>query len=169
MQQEVTFDDAMVRKYPEQIAIAIARDPQGKFNPITLGWAMNTSIDPPMLAVSIGTTRYSLEALRASSSFVVSFPSAAMVDDVVFFGRQSGREVDKLAACQTPTQPATKIDGVLLSDAVANFECERVSEHTTGDHVIFVGRVVAAHVHQDESVRRIYSLGNRQMGSVVPG
>ena len=65
-------------------------------------------------------------------------------------------------------QPATRIDSVLLADAVANFECTLESEHEAGDHVIFVGRVVAAHVHQDTSVRRIYALGNEQMSAVNP-
>ena len=37
MQIEAVYEEAISRKYPEQIVVAIARDPQGKFNPITLG------------------------------------------------------------------------------------------------------------------------------------
>jgi len=168
MQVEATYDQAMSRKYPEQIAIAIALDPQGKPNPITLGWVMNTSIDPPMLAISIGRTRYSLQAVRHSRQFVVSYPSAQMAADARFHGSRSGRDLDKLAACGTRTQPAKRVQGVILADAVANFECELEAELPTGDHVIFVGRVVASHVNSDPSVRRLYSLGDEQMGAVVP-
>ena len=169
MQVQTEYGEAMGRKYPEQIAIAIARDPQDKFNLITLGWIMITSGDPPMLAISVGLTRYSLEAIRHSRQFVISFPSVQMTDDALFFGTHSGRDTDKLAARQTPTQPATKVDGVLLADAVANFECELESELTTGDHVIFVGRVVAAHANQDASVSRLYSRGDELgLGGVVP-
>ena len=50
MQKQVTWAQARRIKYPEQIVIAIAKDASGKHNPITLGWAMQTSIDPPMLA-----------------------------------------------------------------------------------------------------------------------
>ena len=37
-----------------------------------------------------------------------------------------------------------------------------------GDHVIFVGRVVASHMHEDASARRLYALGNEQLGPVRP-
>lgn len=169
MQIAAEYTEALRRKYPEAVAIGIAIDPQGKPNPIALGWVMSTSIEPPMLAVSIGLTRYSLEAFRQAGEFVVSFPSSTMVADTLFHGTKSGRDMDKLAACGTRTQPATQVRGVLLADAVANFECRLESELPTGDHVIFVGRVLAAHVNADRALRRLYSLGNDQLGGVVPG
>lgn len=169
MQIPVGYQTAMARKYPEQIAFAIARDARGRHNPITLGWVMCTSIDPPMLAISVGLTRHSLEAIRHAREFVVAFPSTNMEREVLLFGSKSGRDLDKLNASGAQTQPATTIDSVLLADAVANFECRLESEHRTGDHVIFVGRVVAAHMHQHPGVRRIYSLGGERFGGTGPG
>jgi flavin reductase (DIM6/NTAB) family NADH-FMN oxidoreductase RutF len=58
------------------------------------------------------------------------------------------------------------IDSVLLADAVANFECRVVSEMQTGDHVIFVGQVVASHVNEDASRKRLYSVGHERLGAV---
>ena len=57
MQKEVPHSEAAGLKFPEQIVIAIAKDKNGKCNPITLGWTMTTSISPPMRAISIGLTR----------------------------------------------------------------------------------------------------------------
>lgn len=168
MQKAVDFDDALARKYPEAITIAIVNDARGKPNPITLGWAMTTSADPLMFAVSIGLTRYSLAAFRHSAGFVLALPSAEMVPDAIYHGTHSGRDEDKLAACGTRTTPATRVPGVLLCDAVANLECEKVDELATGDHVLFTGRVVAAHVHADPSRGRLYSLGNENFGGVQP-
>ena len=66
-------------------------------------------------------------------------------------------------------QPASVIDCVLLADAVANFECKLESELETGDHVLFVGRIVCSHVNQDSSLRRLYTIGeDYQMDGVVP-
>ena len=166
MQVETAYQEAILRKYPEQIVVAIARDPQRKFNPITLGWTMITSGEPPMMAVSIGLSQYSLEAIRMSRSFVICFPSVPMASDVLFFGTNSGRDVDKLATCGTMTEPASRIDCVLLSDAVANFECELVSELRTGDHMILVGSIVAAHTDQSPTAKRLYSLGHDRYGAV---
>jgi len=159
MQVQTTYEKAVVRKYPEQVAYAIAKDAQGKYNPITLGWIMPTSHQPPMLAISVGLTRYSLRVIRDAGAFVITYPSAAMAEDALFFGTRSGRDTDKLAVRGTATQPAAVIDGVLIADAVANFECTLESELPTGDHVIFVGRVVASHVNSDPTVRRLYTVG----------
>ncbi|MBN1490289.1 MAG: flavin reductase family protein [Phycisphaerae bacterium] len=169
MQIQTPYAQAVLRRYPESIAIAIARDAAGKHNPITLGWMMLTSHQPPMMAISVGLTRHSLGAIRHAKAFVISLPSVAMADDALFFGTKSGRDMDKIAARGTKTQPATLVDSVLFTDAVANFECTLESEMETGDHVIFAGRVVAAHVHQDPSLGRLYTLGkNYRMGGVTP-
>ena len=170
MQSEIPYEEAIKRKYPEQVAIAVVKDAQGKYNPITLGWTMITSHVPPMMVVSIGKTRYSLGAFRLSRAFVLSFPSSDMAPDALFHGTHSGRDMDKLSRCGTRTQPAKVIDGVLLADAVANFECVLESELETGDHFLFVGRVVAAHVNEDVELRRLYTLGEGYaMGGVMPG
>ncbi len=169
MQVNTDYAKAIVRKYPEQVVIAIARDRNGKHNPITLGWTMITSIDPPMMAISVGLKRYSLEVIRHAGEFVISFPSKHMAEDALFHGTKSGRNLDKIAECGTRTQPAEKIDSVLFADAVANFECVLESELQTGDHVILVGRVVAAHVNDDEGVKRLYTLkAGYRMGGVEP-
>lgn len=168
MQVPTAYEEAIVRRHPEQVALAIAKDQHGKFNPITLGWTMLTSHEPPMIAVSVGLTRYSLEVIRGAGEFVVCFPSSTMTAEALAFGTKSGRDVDKLATSGVKTQPATAIDGVLLSDAVANFECRLLSELQTGDHVIFVGQVIAAHANQDATLRRLYSLGHDLLGGLVP-
>ena len=160
MKKEVSFTEANATKYPEQIAIAIAKDSSGKYNPITLGWVMQTSFDPPMVAIAIGKTRYSMEGVRAAGEFVVAFPSEAQKAETMLFGTQSGRDTDKLAEAGIATEPAGQVDSVLLTDAVANFECKVAGEIESGDHVIFVGEVVCAHVNASEKLpRRIYTLG----------
>ena len=93
MQKPVDYTAAIRTKYPEQVVIAIAKDAKGKPNPITLGWTMITSGSPPMMAVSIGETRYSLEALRHSGEFVVAFPAEDAAEEAMFYGTKSGREV----------------------------------------------------------------------------
>ena len=158
MQVLTNYNKVIRRKYPEQTVIAIARDKSGQYNPITLGWTMFTSHNPPMMAISIGLNRYSLEVIRYAKEFVISFPSSSMGKEALFFGTNSGRDIDKLDKCKIKTQPAHKINCVIISEAVANFECKLESEHKTGDHVIFVGRVVASHMNKDETVGRLYTL-----------
>ena len=158
MQIETSYEKAAARRHPEQMVIAIAKDQQGKYNPITLGMLMTPSIRPPIFAVSIGRNQYSVGAFRRSREFVIALPSEAQHDETLLYGTKSGRTMDKLAAAGAKTQPAEVIDGVLLSDAVANYECRLIAEFETGDHIVFLGEVVATHVNETPQPR-LYIVG----------
>ncbi len=165
MQKHVDYKDAIKTKYPEQVVIAIAKDRSGKANPVTLGWTMIVSGEPPMMAIAVAKTHYSVETITHSESFTIAFPSAEMEKAALFFGSKTGRETDKFAEFKCETQPAKEINSVLLADAVANFECVLESQVPAGDHMVFVGRVVCSHANQ-EAKKRLYTVGpGHKMGS----
>ena len=166
MQKRVEYSDAVKTKYPEQVVIAIAKDRQGKANPVTLGWTMYASGNPPMMAIAVAKKHYSIEAITHSECFTIAFPSSDMADAALFFGSKSGREIDKFAEFECETEPAKEIDSVLLTDAVANFECMLDSQVPVGDHIIFVGTVVSSHMNT-EPKKRLYTTGpGHKLGSV---
>lgn len=155
MQIETPYNKAILKKYPEQVVIVLAKEISGRVNPISIGMAMPTSHNPPMMAVSVGLTRYSLNVIREAGEFVIAFPSEFQWKETFLFGTTSGRDTDKLKESGVSTLPAKMIDCLLLDDAVANFECRLVSELLTGDHVIFVGEIVLAHINP-LSPKRLY-------------
>jgi len=169
MQEKAEYTRAIKGKYPEQLVVAIARDASGKDNPIAIGWTMITSGDPPMMALSLGRGRHSLKAIRHSGEFVIAFPSREMDGDVLYYGSHSGADTDKLADRSALTEPATEVSTVLLSGAVANFECKVEHDIETGDHVLIVGRIVASHANVDPEVKRLYTIGaGHALGGVEP-
>jgi len=166
MQKQAEFQNVIKTKYPEQVVIAIAKDKNGKANPVTLGWTMLVSGSPPMMAIAVAKTHYSIETIRYSKCFCLVFPSSEMADAALFFGSKSGRDIDKFAEFDCKITPAKMIDSVLLADAVANFECELESETIAGDHIIFVGGVVCSHINS-EPKKRLYTIGpGHNLGSV---
>jgi len=166
MQKQVKYEQAIKTKYPEQVIIAIAKDKKGKANPVTLGWTMIASYEPPMMAIAVAKTHYSIKTIRYSKCFTIAFPSSQMADAALFFGSKSGRDTDKFAEFDCKTLPAKKIDSVLLADAVANFECTLQSQMPAGDHIIFVGKVVASHINTKPK-KRLYTVGpGHKLGSV---
>lgn len=167
MQKYVPFRETRSAKYPEPVHIVIIKDRDNKYNPMSAAWVMFTSIDPPMLAVSVGFQRYTYELFKRNREFVISIPSQFMAQEVSYFGNFSGRDEDKLAALGTKTQPAQVIDGVILAEASANYECRLTGSLTTGDHVIFAGEVVASHIHT-ENHSRIFTLEQKVFGGVDP-
>lgn len=158
MQKTVPYAKAFAARSPREVVIGIAKDAQGKHNPITLGMFTHVAIDPPILAVSIAKQQYSLEAFRLSKEFVIALPSESQADEAMLYGTKSGRDCDKLALAGAKTLPATQIDSVLLADAAANYECRLIAEVAVGGHVVLFGEVVAAHVAQ-EPVPRLYIIG----------
>ena len=159
MQKSVDYSDAMKTKYPEPVVIVTAKDKNQKPNPMAVGWAMPASGSPPMFAVAIVPKRYTAQAINHSKCFTVTFPTEDMAGETLFFGTHSGHDLDKLKEVKLKTEPASKIDSVIFSDAVANFECTLHDQFTAGDHIVFVGKVVAAHKNT-ENTKRLYTLAS---------
>ena len=165
MQKQLEYTEAIKTKYPEQVVIAIARDKDGRPNPVTLGWTMIVSGKPPMMAIAVAKKHYSIGTIRHSKCFTIVYPSSDMGDAALFFGSRSGRDVDKFAEFDCKTEPAIEIDSVLLADAVANFECTLDSETAAGDHIVFIGEIVCSHVNT-EPKKRLYTVGpGHKLGS----
>ncbi len=158
--REVSAGEAFKRKYPEQIALAVSVDAEGRPDIITLGWAMPTSGAPPMVAISVGHTRYSHELISASKEYVLALPGPELAEASLFCGTKSGRDTDKVAECDLATYPAKIVKPPLLGGCVSNFEVKVTGEFLTGDHTIFAGEVVAAHV-EDETPERVYNFAGK--------
>jgi flavin reductase (DIM6/NTAB) family NADH-FMN oxidoreductase RutF len=145
--------DAFKSKYPEWIDLVVSRASDGQVNAMPVGWSMIASGSPHLYAVAIHTRHYTTELIRQSGEFVVAAPSAAMADAAHYCGTHSGRAGDKIGPSGLELVPATEIETPLLKGAVYNLECTLYSEVPSGDHVIFIGQVVAAHVDPEAGDR----------------
>ncbi len=145
-------------KHPAKVVVAIGKDQNGKFNPITLEWFMRTSIEPLMFAISIGHTRYSHECLQQNRFFNLCFPSRQMIEAVKLWGSKSGRDLDKLAAAGHEWFTGRLAKYPILRDAKATFECEVVTQVKSGDHTIFVGEVKHAWLDERKEVVTVKEL-----------
>lgn len=166
MQKEAPYSVAIESRFPEQIAIVLARDAKGNCNPITIGWVMPTSINPPMLAISLGKDRWTTDAIRRTREFVIAYPSEAQAEAAKYFGTCSGRDSNKLSTVRCETERARVVDSRILTDAVANFECRLVAEFTTGDHVIFVGEVLCSYINTNPANRLFTLIRSEHMGGL---
>ncbi|HNX01845.1 MAG TPA: flavin reductase family protein [Candidatus Cloacimonadota bacterium] len=137
---------------PSKVAYAIVETPDGRYNPITIEWFMRTSIDPPMIAISIGLTRFSHECLQQSKYFNLCIPSDEMREEVMFCGTVSGKGVNKLEEIDAEWIPGKLHKLPVLKDAAANFECEIVTQVRSGDHTIFVGEVKYSWIDENRNM-----------------
>lgn len=162
--KKVDPEQAIDKKYPEWIVMVVTADEDGTPNAMPAGWCMFTSGDPTMMATSIGFERYTHNLLENSNNFVLAYPSKNQKEDVLYCGSHSGANVEKFEETDLEPVKASVVDAPLIEGSVACFECEKKGTLDTGDHTIFAGEVVAAHV--TEGTEKIYTVeGWGEMGS----
>ena len=159
MQIQTAPEQALKRKYPEQVVLVTTRQPRGRANVMAVGWVAIASGKPPMFVLGIDAGAYTYRLIRAAREFVVAFPSEQMGPAVLYAGTHHGHKTDKFAQMHLATQDGAVVKAPLIADAVANFECKLVRIFKPGDCPLIIGRVVAAHMHRRASVRRLYTVG----------
>ncbi|MCS7131377.1 MAG: flavin reductase family protein [Hadesarchaea archaeon] len=139
---------------PRLTVLVTSIDKMGRANIITLSWAMPTSFDPPLVAISVGEQRYSHELIESCKEFVVNIPSQDILEKVQLCGSRSGRGVDKFSESGLTQLPSKKVKPPRIKECVAHLECKLIDSLRTGDHTIFIGEVLAASVDEEAFDRR---------------
>ena len=141
---------------PERICWAVAAS-RGRRSICPLGWKMNTSGSPPMIAISVSPLRFTHELIAQSGQFVLAWPGEDLAEATLLCGTRSGRDVDKFAAAELTALPAEAVEAPLVAECAVNLECRVVGQMTSGDHTIFAGEILGAWVH-DEPRRLLCSI-----------
>ena len=106
---------------------------------------MPTSINPPLLAISLAPTRHSHTLIEESGEFTVNIPTLEILQAVYACGSLTGRSFDKFKKTSLTQMPSKKIKAPAIRECVAHLECEVDGQFTTGDHTIFVGKILEAY------------------------
>jgi len=145
---EVDFETAYRLLHPRHTVLVTCIDKAGKANIITLAWTMPTSIDPPLVVMSIAPKRLSHRMIVETGEFVINVPTMEIVKETLFCGRISGTECNKFKKTRLTPMPAKKVRSPIIKECVAHLECKLVQQITTGDHTLFVGEILAAYVNR---------------------
>jgi flavin reductase (DIM6/NTAB) family NADH-FMN oxidoreductase RutF len=121
---------------------------EGKKNIISIGMFAFFSGKPTLVGVGIAHSRYSFELVRKSGEYVVNVVDEKLMDAVRICGEKSGREVDKFELAKLTPVRGVKVKAPLIKESPVNIECKVVKELEVGDHVWFIGEVLAVHVRE---------------------
>lgn len=160
--KEISWDDAITIASPHPYVLGVSMDAAGKPNAIGLGWWTICSWKPPMMAISVGTPRYSRECIDASREFVVCLIGEEHARGAWVCGTVSGRAKDKLALAGFTVVPSLKVGVPTIAESVLSFECRVVNRVETGDHLLYVGEVVAVRGVRGKP-KHLYSLHYRKL------
>ena len=172
----VDFDFAYRLLHPRHTVLVTCSDKTGRANIITLAWSMPTSFDPPMVAISIAPKRLSHKMIEATGEFVVNVPTMKIVKETLFCGRVSGRRRDKFKETHLTPLPAEKVCSPIIKECVAHLECKLVQKTVTGDHTLFIGKVLSAYVNKGvftksfniKRAKPIFHMGGDDFATISP-
>jgi len=147
-----------------------------KPNITTAAWAMPTSINPPLLAISIAPTRHSHTLIEESGEFIVNIPTLEILQAVYACGSLTGRSFDKFKKTNLTQMPAKKVKAPAIRECIAHLECEVDGQFITGDHTIFVGEILEAYADMGiftesydlKKTRMVYHAGGNNFALLDP-
>jgi flavin reductase (DIM6/NTAB) family NADH-FMN oxidoreductase RutF len=148
----------------------------GKPNVTTLAWAMPTSNDPPLVAISVSPKRHTYTLIEETLEFIINIPTIELLQATYACGSFSGRSFDKFKKAGLTQIPARKVKAPAIRECIAHLECSVDSEFTTGDHTVFVGKVVAAYANPGvftesydlKNARMLYHAGGNNFAVLDP-
>ncbi|GHH69398.1 flavin reductase family protein [Promicromonospora soli] len=142
------FRDAMAGLASGVCVVTTAADgvPAG----LTTTAVMSVSLEPPLVAVGVGTSSRTLAPLREARRFAVHVLPHDREKVATLF---ASKAPDKFAGLAV--RPGLGGIPVLPEDARHILECETWEEIEAGDHVLLVGRVVRVHSARSDQGRAL--------------
>ena len=119
------------------VTVITTRKPDGSYAGFTANSFSSVSLDPPLVLWSLGLDAPSLPAFEASSHYAINVLAANQAHLSQHFAMSSA---DKFAGLGF--WPGAG-GAPLLPGCCAWFECANEARHPGGDHLIFIGRVLA--------------------------
>jgi flavin reductase (DIM6/NTAB) family NADH-FMN oxidoreductase RutF len=127
---------------------------------MTLSSLISVSIRPPLVAICANSDSLTNQIIQSSGCFGVNILARSQEQLAKLFADKA-REHERFAH-----QPSiVAVTGApLLPDCAATLDCKVVAAHTSGDHVIYVGEVLATECRDVEPL----TYGLRQYGAFTP-
>jgi len=150
--KEVSIQESFAKFKPESCVFVISVNKERKPNGMIAGWNMRCSSNPPLFAVSLKKEGNTHKLIRESKEFVIAVPNKELEKDVLLFGSKSGKDIDKFKETGIETEKAQSINSPLIKKATINYECKLEKEVDSGDHIIFIGRIIHAYINKDKKI-----------------
>jgi len=147
-----------------------------KPNITTMAWAMPTSINPPLVAISLAPGRHSHTLIEESGEFIVNIPTLEVLQAGYACGSLTGRSFDKFRKANLTQMPAKRVKAPAIRECIAHLECEVKDKITTGDHTIFIGKILEAYADMGvftesydlKKARMLYHAGGNNFAVLDP-
>jgi flavin reductase (DIM6/NTAB) family NADH-FMN oxidoreductase RutF len=165
--RDIVWNDAITIASPHPYVLATSVDAKGKPNIIGLAWWTICSWDPPMMLVSVGKKKYSRECIDAGKEFVVCLLGEEHAAAAWVCGTKGGRKIEKFKAAGFTPVPSKAVKPPTIGESLLAFECRVKQTVEAGDHILYVGDVVAIRGTGEEK-RHLYSIHYSKLVALGP-
>lgn len=162
--RKLDWDTAITLLSPHSYSLLSTLDESGRANLMGLSWWAITSWNPPMIVVSVGKGQYTRKCLDATPEFTLCFPNVHQARGAWICGTVSGRDGDKFRMGGFEPLSSSVVKPPLVRDATVGFECRVVQQVETGDHVLYIGEVLAIHGSPEKAMHLFSIHYNRLVG-----
>jgi flavin reductase (DIM6/NTAB) family NADH-FMN oxidoreductase RutF len=135
----------IMASFPSGVVVLTALGEDGRPHGLTVSAFSPVSLDPPLVLVCVDRTSNTLPAIRASGFYTINVLQAGRQELARLMATKSP---DKFEALEWSPAPVAGAGPVLAREAAAFACCEIERELEAGDHLIFVGRVLAGGVFE---------------------
>ncbi len=147
MKSEISVREGL-GKLPIRPVYLVSCEHSGKKNIISIGMFAYFSGKPTLVGVGIAPSRFSYGLIQKSEAYVVNIVDDKLIEAVKICGENSGRDVDKFELAKLTAVPASRVSAPLIEESPLSIECKVVQAIEVGDHVWFIGEVLAIHVRE---------------------
>ncbi len=141
----IAIDPAQLRRalgsFVTGVTVVTTRNGGGEPIGLTVNSFNTVSLDPPLVLWSLSLHAASFDAFVQASHFAVNVLAADQAAVSQTFAKTGGEKFDSIAWQSGPANMP------LLEGTAASFTCRNASRHPGGDHLIFIGEVVAFEQH----------------------
>ena len=138
----------------------VAAAHEGRRHGLTANSFTSLSLDPPLVLVSLERRTRTHELVSQSGAYAVSLlPQDLESLSNRFAGRQS-EDSDRFVGVETTTQ---RTGSPILKEALAFFDCQVESSQDAGTHTLFIGRVLATGLAENQAPLLYFNRGYRRL------
>lgn len=149
--KEVPVDEALNRRFPEEIAFITYQ--KGDAPGITV--TGNSHVHG---VVSLRKTDYAHEVISETGEFVISYPGGDMEEEVLYCFANKGERGEAFQRLGLETSPGKHVNAPLLEKCIVNCECKVKGKADAGDSTIFLGEIVRTY-RTGRAERRLFIAG----------
>jgi len=149
--QNLKESEAISLSAPFPYVLVTSLDEKERPNAMGVAWVTRTSFEPFLIMISIDRRRYSHNGIQMHKEFVVNYPNTDQADAALICGTKSGRDGDKIKLAGLKLADSVAVKVPTIEGVTVAFECKVVDQFETGDHTVFVGKVVGTSGNPEKS------------------